>query len=74
MVDPTLSLLAVLAASVVLALGASRAQATDERVRFLDGAVAHIESGTSSIDISAAVYTSYVTLLTIEPVDGFAIS
>lgn len=40
--------------------------AVDAPVRMVDTSVAHVFSGASTIDVSAAVYTSYQPLVTIE--------
>lgn len=55
-------------------MGVAFAAGSDVQAKYFDRGVARIHSGSTYVDVSAATYTSYVTLLTIEPVDGFAIS
>lgn len=55
-------------------VGVAWAAGTDVEAKHFDRGVARIHSGSTYIDVSAATYTSYVTLLTIEPADNFAIS
>lgn len=58
----------VLALVATVALVAAVVQAgTTERPRLYDAQVARIHSGSSFVDVSAAVYTGYTPLLTIEP-------
>lgn len=62
----------VLAAVLLLlaGLGAvvrSALAGTETSVRLIDKQIARVHSGSSDVDVSAAVYTGYVTLLTIAP-------
>lgn len=56
----------LLAVVLVAAALVGVVRATDTTAKFTDAGVAHIESGVAYVDVSAAVYTSYVNLLTIE--------
>lgn len=59
----------VFALVLVLAvgLGVAWAAGSDKDASYFDRSVARVHSGSTFVDVSAAVYTSYVTLLTIEP-------
>jgi len=57
------ALLAVLVAGLVT----SPAGATETTARLVDRSIARVESSVTDVDISAADYTSYQTLLTFEP-------
>jgi len=65
----TYAFLLAIVASVAcyLAGGGSAVDASDATKRLFDRSVAHVESGSSWIDVTAADYTSYQVLLTIEP-------
>lgn len=54
----------VLALALVCGLAAG-VRATDSTTKVID-TIAHVESGTTYIDVSAAVYTGYINCLTIE--------
>lgn len=63
---------ALLALVVALAASALTWAGARERPRLYDSQVARIHSGTALIDVSAADYTSYQALVTIEPTAGHA--
>lgn len=65
-----IALVLILLVGVLGALGTflvSRAEATDSDKRLFDRNQVEISTGTAYIDTSAADYTSYQTLITIEP-------
>lgn len=67
--------LAALALCVVAMLtGVALASGTEVEKRAVDLSIARIHSGSTYVDVSAATYTSYVTLLTVEPDDNNALS
>ena len=61
-----------LTALCVVMVAALVAVAADTRPRHYDKAVTHLHTGTTDIDVSASDYTSFVALLTMEPVANTA--
>lgn len=55
---------------LLVGLGFAQAAGTDEDTRTFDRSIARVHSGSTFIDVSAGVYTSYLPLLTIEPPAG----
>ena len=70
---PLFAVLALGLAAVSLSLWLSPIQAADQQYSAFDRSVAHVESGVTFVDVTAADYTNYQILLTIEPADGTAL-
>jgi len=58
----------------VLALLPPGAEAVETSPRFYDASIMRVQSSSTFVDVSAADYTSYQTLLTITPQDNFAMN
>lgn len=60
----------ILALVLAAFVGKTFASGTDAGVRWHEAGVARVHSGSSWVDVSAGVYTSYLPLITIEPPTG----
>lgn len=61
------TLAAVILAVLATLTGIALASGSEVEYRAVDLSIARIHSGSTYVDVSAATYTSYVTLLTVEP-------
>lgn len=67
-------IIGLVALLLVAVLGfTARAAGTDEDAQSFDRSIARVHSGSTFIDVSAAVYTGYITCITVEPPAGTAI-
>ena len=61
-----LAALILVCGMIGVALADDSSAAVDHTAALRDAAVAHVYSGATTIDVSAAVYTGYITCLTVE--------
>lgn len=71
---PTKKILIAILSVITLGLGVALAAGSDKDFTYFDRSVARVHSGSTFIDVTAANYTSYQILLTVEPPAGTAMS